>query len=135
MKKLEDIPKKEIFTVPDEYFDKLPGIIQSRVAESKRDRKPALRYVFQYGLPAVTLIVLALWFFKPESANNSAETILASLETEELIAYLRETDITTDELLEQVTFDDEDAQQIQEEVYNLNLDEIDLENIADDLDL
>jgi len=135
MKKLEDIPKKEIFTVPEGYFEKLPGVIQSRVAAGKRDHKPAFRFAFQYGVPALALIFIALWYFRSEPLNNSAESILASLETEDLIAYLNETDITTDELLEQVILNEEDVQQIEAEVYDLHLDDIDFENITNDLDL
>ena len=33
--KLEDIKKKNIYTVPDKYFDQLPTRIQSRVNEQK----------------------------------------------------------------------------------------------------
>ena len=46
MKKLEDIPKQNIFEVPDGYFDKLPSVIQARIAkpEPKFWQLPAFRY-------------------------------------------------------------------------------------------
>jgi hypothetical protein len=137
MKKLEDIPKKEVFNVPDGYFDKLPGVIQSRVAESEeRTSRPVFRMALQYGLPSLAIVVIAvLLFFKPDTADHSAESILASIETPDLVAYLNETDISTDELLDEVVLNTEDAEQIEETVYDLNLGDTDLENIADDLDL
>ena len=137
MKKLEDIPKKEIFNVPEGYFDKLPGVIQSRVAEDeKRTSSPVLRMALQYGLPSFAIVVIAvLLFFKPDTADHSAESILASIETPDLVAYLHETDMSTDELLDEVLLDTQDAEQIEEAVYDLNLGDEDLENIADDFDL
>ena len=36
MKKLEEIPKKEVFKVPEGYFENLPGIIQARVAQQNK---------------------------------------------------------------------------------------------------
>jgi hypothetical protein len=135
MKKLEDIPKKEIFNVPDGYFEKLPGVIQSRIAEGRRDPKPAFRYAFQVGVPALAMILFTLWYFRPDPMSDSPENILASLETQDLVAYLNETDMTTDELLDEALLDNADAQQIEEAVYDLNLGEEDLENIEDDFDL
>ena len=38
MKKLEDIPKKQNFEVPEGYFEKLPGIIQSRVTQQHKEK-------------------------------------------------------------------------------------------------
>ena len=40
--KLEDLPQKEIFDVPEGYFEKLPGTIQARIAERQQ---PASRPV------------------------------------------------------------------------------------------
>ncbi|HEY3403214.1 MAG TPA: hypothetical protein VGK59_07495 [Ohtaekwangia sp.] len=134
MKKLEDIPKKEIFKVPDDYFDKLPGVIQSRIAADKdRHAIPVFRTVLQYGIPSLAVVVIAvILFFKPEPAD-SAESILTSIETQDLVAYLDETDISTDELLDEVTLDQLDAEQIEDAVFDLG--DQDLEDIADDLDL
>lgn len=133
MKKLEDIPKKEIFTVPDDYFEKLPGVIQSRVASP--ERKPVLFYAVQFGLPAIAVLIITFFWLFPQGKDNSAEDILASIETEQLVAYLSETDITTEELLDDIILDNLDAEQIEEVVYDLNLGEVDLESIQDDYDL
>jgi hypothetical protein len=57
MKKLEDISKKNIFEVPDGYFEKLPGIIQARVA--KPESTPWFVPTLKFALPIVA--VLASW--------------------------------------------------------------------------
>ena len=50
MKKLEDIPKKEIFDVPDGYFEKLPGKIQARISGSVPFTEPKVKLSTWAGL-------------------------------------------------------------------------------------
>src|SRR5687767_9663090 len=112
MKKLEDIPKKQIFEVPEGYFEKLPSIIQSRVTgkESEiKSRWTVYRYAFRYALPAVVIFAAGLFWFNPSGTEKNAETILASLETQDLVAYLDEADFTMEELLEAGMLDAEDV--------------------------
>jgi len=137
MKKLEDIPKKEIFEVPEGYFENLPGIIQARVAtqHKARDIRPVFSYALRYALPVVVLFVLGIFWFNRQSQMTSAESILASIQTEDLVAYLNDADVTTEELLEDATLDVEDANQIEEAVYGLELNEDDFEDILDEIDL
>jgi hypothetical protein len=59
----------------------------------------------------------------------SAETILASIQTEDLVAYLDDADITTDELLEQVQLDHEEITNIESSVYEFPLSDSDYEEI------
>ena len=71
-----------------------------------------------------------------QSEPRSAESILASIETQDLVAYLSTTDFTTDELLDQVSLDVQDANQIEEEVYGLDLNsDEDVEEILDQIDI
>lgn len=120
MKNLENIPKKNIFEVPDGYFDKLPSSIQARLESDspKREPKTYFRYALQYALPVVLVAVAAIFIFKPKSA--SVEDLLATVSTEQLIAYLDEIDVntlTTDELIESFEFDAETIEAIEQEVY------------------
>ena len=136
MKKLEDIPKKQIFEVPDGYFEKLPGIIQSRVANAPTETwRPVIRYSLQFGLPAVIILCIAgiFWFTQPQE-NMNAENMLASIQTEDLVSYLNEADITTDELLDHVELDAEDASTIEESVYQFPLTDTELEQLFNDID-
>jgi len=100
MKKLEDIPKNHPFKVPEGYFDRLPGIIQSRVAEKStvKESKPYFRYALQYALPVLILAVVAVIYLEPP-APEDVDTMLASVSTEQLATYLEESEITTEELL------------------------------------
>jgi hypothetical protein len=136
MKKLEDIPKKQIFEVPDGYFEKLPGIIQSRVANERKESTfwNAQSFGLRYALPAFILVAVGIfWFTRPQS-DLTTENILASIQTQDLVAYLGEADFTTEELLEDADLDTEDALQIEGAVYEFPLDDAALEEIIDDID-
>lgn len=129
MKKLEDIPKNNPFSVPDGYFERLPGVIQSRIAEGTSEKekqaRPYFRYALQYALPVITLIIVAVIYLTPKETENYND-ILATVSTEQLAAYLADSDITTDDILESAELDEESADAIEAEVY---FNDIDLEDL------
>jgi hypothetical protein len=135
MKKLEDIPKKEVFKVPEGYFDNLPTIIQSRVAGQKKDRAffPSFTYALRFAVPVVILGVVGYFWLGPDSQPESAESILATIETADLVAYLNQTDLTTEELLEGVQLDAHDVDQIESEIYGDDLTDENFEEILDEI--
>jgi hypothetical protein len=142
MKKLENIPKKEVFTVPDGYFDTLRGKIQARISNEKTGyergiifRHKVQEMKLQYALPAVVLLSLSIYWFSNTSRATDAESLLASVQTEDLMAYLSESELTTEDILETVAFSTADLEQIESEVYELNLDALQLEDTLNDLNL
>jgi hypothetical protein len=136
MKNLENIPKKEIFSVPDGYFDSLPGKIQARISSEKPSEQPGFvfRYRLQYALPVMALLAIGIYWFSIEQNPGDAESILASIQTEELVSYLNSSELTTDDLLQDVEFSDDDIQDIESEVYELNLGTEDLDEVLGDFD-
>lgn len=126
MKKLEDIPKNNPFSVPDGYFEKLPGVIQARIEAGKvRKPVPYVRYAFQYAMPVVALIIVAVIYLVPKSGGDSYDDILASVSTEQLAVYLADSDITTDEIVDAGALDEESAEAIEAEVFtNIDLNDI-----------
>jgi len=135
MKKLEDIPRKNIFEVPDGYFEKLPGIIQSRVTSGEKQSTPAFSLALRFAVPLVLVIAIAavFWLNQPETDANP-QSILASVQTEDLVAYLSEADFTTDELLDYVELDGEDVTRIEESVYEFQLNDPDMEDILNEIE-
>jgi hypothetical protein len=121
MKKLEDIPKKKVFDVPEGYFDSLPGIIQARVSKPERETatRPVFAYALRYALPVVLVASIGIFWLTRQPTVTSPEAILASIETEDLVAYLETTDFTTDELLDEVSLDANDVQQIEAAAFGL----------------
>jgi len=136
MKKLEDIPKKQVFEVPEGYFEKLPGIVQSRVAKPGEERRWwfVYRYSLRIALPAMILLAFGIFWYNQPQADKSAEGILASIQTEDLVAYLSEADLTTEELLEDVQLNDEDVIHIEESVYEFQLSDPDFEEIFNEIE-
>lgn len=137
--KLDDIPKKPIFNIPDGYFDQLPGKIEARISAGRKAEKSfVFQYKLQYVIPLMLLFAVGIfWFTKPQAAND-AESILASVDTEYLVAYLNESELTTEDVLEEVDFSSNDIEDIEMEIYQLKLDdevfddainEIDVENM------
>jgi hypothetical protein len=137
MKKLEDIPKKDFFTVPDGYFEKLTTTIQARVGDTKKEtHQPVFLRSLKYALPVLFMIMAgSFWYLKNGDRNTasyaSIEAMLDEIDTDDLVAYLDQSDLTTDEVLESVSFDIDDLKDIESEVYKLDLSDKDLEEILD----
>ena len=135
MKKLDDIPKKNIYEVPDGYFDQLALKIQARteiISPTRSVNRWAL--ALRYAVPAVVIAVALLFIFKPKSIQDT-EQLLASIPTEHLVAYLDASDISEQELLEIIKFDDTDADslsvQVQEEYLLNDFDETEYKSVLE----
>lgn len=90
MKRLEDIPKKSIFRVPEGYFDQLPTTIQSRIAERRStSTRFAVSFSLKYALPVVALVVVGIFWLRPE---RSLEEKLDEIDTEQIALYLENTE-------------------------------------------
>ena len=136
MKKLEDIPKKQNFEVPEGYFEKLPGIIQSRVTQQHKESSWGFdhRVALRFAVPVVILLAVGIFWYSSSPMDKSVENILASVQTEDLITYLSESDFTTDELLEDVQLNNEDAMDIEESVYELQFTDSEFEEIFNEIE-
>jgi len=135
MKKLEDIPKTDIFKTPEGYFDKLPGVIQSRIAkENARSVHSFSYYALRYALPVVILLAAIIFWLTPSNHATTAEGILASIDTGDLVAYLKDDEFTLDELLEQAPLDEQDISTIQQTVYSIDTpDTTDIQSVLDEI--
>lgn len=135
MKKLEDIPKKNIFEVPDGYFNRLPGVIQSRIAE--KNMAPveitAFSLMLRYALPAIILVAATLFIYKNYFTHKTAEAQLALISTEALSDYLGENELSTDEFIETVGLENIDADALTTNpLMDFNLDENELEKLSEE---
>jgi len=126
MKKLEDIPKKNIFEVPEGYFEKLPGIIQARVIKPE----PVRIWVtsLKFALPVLAIVAFGVFWFT-SSKEESFDEQLAGIQTEQLIAYLNTADLQIDDLSESVDWNEFDLIELEDKVYStfdITGDELDL---------
>lgn len=132
MIRLDEIPKKTPFEAPEGYFDKLPGRIQARIATPE----PAMawgRMALRYALPVTVLAVAAfLLWSRPEL---SPEEMLARVDSEQLVAYLQEADLNTDDLLEAIPLEPAEAEAIEQgTMEEITLDDLDLDLLLDEFD-
>jgi hypothetical protein len=133
MKRLEDIPKKEIFTVPEGYFENLTSKIQARLHQEHLNRKAnvSVRSVIWYAVPLMLLIAIGIYFFQSAQKTESVEDIIATIATKDLIAYLNENDISTEEILNEIDFSEADVAEIENEIFEFELDNITVEDFDD----
>jgi len=125
MKKLDDIPKKNIFEVPEGYFDRLPLKIQARVEEAQvRHAMPVWNLAVRFALPIVIIGFALVYFLKP--ASNQTEVLLASISNENLVSYLDESDIEESDILEIANFNESDADSLSQHLNDSLLGDFDV---------
>jgi len=139
MKKLEDIPKKNIFEVPEGYFERLPGIIQTRTSAQGPlpAGVPAWSRALRYAIPVVLLMGAGIFWYQnnslPSSVNVQVE--LGAIGSDQLAAYLDDHELTTEDLVETVTWSSDDLNDLEDEVYSsLDVPHRQLEEILDEYD-
>ena len=88
---LNQLPKKDSFQIPENYFDELPGLIQDRVRVKTQTR---WNYVLKYALPFVLLIV-SIGYFTQKNTEKSIQ-----ISKQEAAEYIdNQMDIDFDETL------------------------------------
>jgi hypothetical protein len=118
MKRWDEISKKNIFEVPEGYFDKLALNIQAKTEKiSPQKSISSWSFTFRYALPVALLIVGIIIVLRPRAVQDT-EQILASIPSEHLIAYLSESDMSEHELLEAINFDEKDADSLNVRMHN-----------------
>jgi hypothetical protein len=136
MKKLEDIPKKSIFEVPEGYFDRLPGVIQSRIAEKSpvRDQQSYWVLSLRYALPAIVLIAASIFVYQNYYSNQAtdAESILASIDSQELVNYLDDDNVSMEEILEDVDVNEINPDELNTMEFDFS--ETDLLNLSEEFE-
>lgn len=134
MKKLEDIPKKHVFEAPEGYFETLPGIVQSRIA--KKDSGYAWtswQPVLRYALPVLAVAIGVIWYLNSAQVETP-EQMLASIETVDIEAYLDESDMTTEDLLDHIDFSQIQVDSLEFENPILDFDDADIDEFLNDIE-
>jgi hypothetical protein len=104
-KKLDEIPKKEVFQVPDGYFETLEQKIHSKIGE-----KPAGKVVPFYvehrwkivGLAAAASIAFLLMFlptFNQKTDVREVEQLLAQVSAEDCLTYLEFSELDIEDII------------------------------------
>jgi hypothetical protein len=132
--KIEGKNKGDLFKVPKNYFETLPDKIIAKANEAKKPKvfiKPFYVYVTAI---AASLLILAIVIFNDNTQPLSPEEILADISTSELIDYLADTDINTDEIMEDVNWSDVTLDFSELDYLEENITEDDLNAVLGDFD-
>ena len=111
MKRLDEIPKKTLFEAPEGYFEKLPSRIQARIAKPE----PAAAWgklALRYAIPVAVLGAAAI-FFLTSRPSLSPEEVIASIDSEQLVAYLQDSEVNTDDLLDVIALEPAEVESIE----------------------
>lgn len=110
--KLDELPKKQLYSVPDDYFKELPSIIQARAVKPEQTQTPALIWssALRYALPVIALVMMLVYFgVRINNDDIDVQAMIDEIPTEELIRYITESEITTDELLSLIDLNELDV--------------------------
>lgn len=136
MRKLDDIPKKAPFTIPEGYFDQLPTTIQARM--SKEGRRSPVRgiamFSLRYALPVIALIVAGIFWFRPEGPVLDE---LEEIDTQQIALYLATTDrVDLEDNHEVMDWTEFELNALEDSVLsNMDYTKDNLDNILEDIDL
>ena len=89
--KLDDIDKKQVFKVPEDYFEDLPVKIQQRISNERKNQRsgvPAWSLAF-----TAAILLLATFIFIIPNGDPTAEDLLAEVSQEDIVAYLDQIDL------------------------------------------
>jgi hypothetical protein len=100
--KLDDLPKKNIYQVPDRYFDQLPGRVMARVREKESASNPVAMLAFwrqpylRAGLAALAFLLTFIFLFTLQSnqpqPGTPSDVLLADVTEKEALDYLMVSD-------------------------------------------
>lgn len=93
---LENFPKKEIYKVPDHYFEELSQNILSKTSQAKPQGKIIPLYQKYWYVGAACIAATILFFVN----QNNEKTVINDLSEEEIVAYLDNQSINQNELSE-----------------------------------
>lgn len=136
---IESIERKNIHQVPDGYFDDLPLKIQSRITQREASTPSVFVFIMRLagGLTAAAVIFVLGWYNFPTQNNSlSADEILASIQSEDLIEYLYEENISTEDILASVDEDFliDEVDYLETEIMSKSLSDEELESIYSEMD-
>lgn len=136
---LENIKKDNIFKVPENYFEDLPMKIQSRIAEESKPQTQT-SWISQHQLTwslsaAMIVLVFGIMYFMGKPVVQSPEEILAQVSTEDMVAYLEDSDLTVYDIVDAVDVNDLiDTEADHWEYLDEDISADELDEIYDDLD-
>ena len=128
---------RNIYQVPDGYFDELPMRIQTRMRPEPAGHGvlfPRLYWQWMVSGVAAAVMVWIVAIYTP--MDDVPVDLLAEVSTEAIITYLQDSELTTDELLATVDYGDVELDMdVTPELLNEELTNEELDQLLDEVDL
>ena len=108
--------KKLPFEVPERYFEQLPSAIQNKTQKSKNSKEISFGFGHQqikWALIPAAMAVFVLGyslFFTKKTQTVNTDDLIAQVSSQDLIAYLEMSDLSTDEIISTVNFEEMDLE-------------------------
>lgn len=117
--KLKGLKDKQLFTVPDGYFDRLPERVQARLATPEKQAVFKFAVVFKFALPVVVLTIAVVFWMQNNGINKTQDVhqLLSEIPTDDIIDYLEDSDLSLVDIIDRI---DE-----QESVFENQMNELD----------
>lgn len=95
------LSRKNIFIVPDRYFDKLEADIQEKTKKPARASISILKSpAWKLAMAASVLLIGSFYFFSQPEPSADPQALLAQVSDDELLRYLEENTLPeTDDIL------------------------------------
>ena len=131
---LEDLERRDIFTTPEGYFDKLPNRILQRI-DLQEEKKPVYQLVpkklYYIAASVAVFLIAAIVMWRAPKETETAENMLSGVSTENMIEYLEMSDVSVAEI---TLAEDEQQQMLENQWQNLPIpedyvDEISIEEL------
>ena len=131
---LEKLARKSIFSVSDNYFESLPTRIQDKVVDLERKNQPSFRLTraVKFALPVIAFIIMSIYFgLRIDNSDVDVQAMIDQVSTDELVAYLNDSELSTDEILSIIDLNELDIDGMLDEDI-IFLDDSDFEEILED---
>lgn len=104
-RKLSDIPKKEPFDAPADYFDALPNRILQKIEDQPKQKTVRLEtwHYVSIGVAASLAIVILVLTGDFTAKSTAPSDLISQLDTEDCLAYLESLEVDPSEMYEDGT--------------------------------
>jgi hypothetical protein len=137
--KLEDIDRSVPYKAPEGYFDKFPSAMQTRIQEQIAEKENSFTISWSWGRTALvgtaaSVVGVLLWITYPQQQHSLGEETLSQVSDAEIVNYLKDNQITQQEMSEQAQLNDVYSE---EDVLlqQLNVDDEDLKKAIQEVDV
>lgn len=133
--KLEDLDRNLPYREPAGYFDKLPATVQSRIYEQTVQKENPFSVSWSWKRTALTgaaasIVGVLLWVTYPQKQLSLSEETLSQVTNDEILTYLKDHNISQQEVIEQTQAPIESEEEVL--FQQLNVNDEDLKRVLQD---